>query len=188
MTLQRLAYFLFGNNIVVGSHIRKQLDYLRQIVPDNFKHRQTHDLGCGDGKITVRLKDIFQPTEFKGYDVCPELVKRTLNKGIDAEVKDLSKDLPDGDMAIMWGVLHHLDDMEGCLANVKNNYRHIFIREPINTGNTNLFELGHPMREPDLGELVARTLPGSQVFSYHNAMFIFYENNNGHVNNLNSGF
>jgi SAM-dependent methyltransferase len=175
MTLQRLAYFLFGNNLVIGSHIRKQLDYLQQIVPENFKHRETHDLGCGDGKITVRLRDIFQPSRMKGYDFCPELVKRTRDKNIDAEVKDLSRGLPTGDMAIMWGVLHHLDDMEGCLINVKKNYRRIFVREPLNTGGINLFELGHPMREPELRALVDRALPGSQVFSYHNAMFIFYE-------------
>jgi hypothetical protein len=58
MTLQRLMYYFFGNNLVVGHHIKLQLDYLRQIVPEEFKHRNTHDLGCGDGKITVILKDI----------------------------------------------------------------------------------------------------------------------------------
>ncbi len=96
MTLQRLIYYLFGNNVVVGSHIRKQLDYLRKIVPDDFKHRDTHDLGCGDGKITIILRDIFKPSKFKGYDICPELVKRTNDKGIEAEVKDLGKGLPGG--------------------------------------------------------------------------------------------
>ena len=182
MTLQRLAYFFFGNNVVIGAHIKKQLDYLRQIVPDDFKNRNTHDLGCGDGKITVILKEIFQPSQFKGYDVCPELVKRTNNKGIEAEVRDLDKDLPSSEMAMMWGVLHHLDDMEGCLRKVKDNYDFIFVREPLNTGKTNLFELGHPMHETELKELAERALPGAQVFSYHNAMFIFYHN--GHNKNI----
>jgi hypothetical protein len=180
MTLQRLVYFLFGNNVVVGSHIKKQLDYLRQIVPADFKNRNTHDLGCGDGKITVILKDIFQPSQFKGYDVCPELVKRTNDKGIEAEVKDLGKGLPGGEMAIMWGVLHHLDDMEGCLIKIKNSYEYIFIREPLNTGGINLLELGHPMHEKELKELTAKTLPGSQIFTYHKAMFIFYRNHHEH--------
>jgi hypothetical protein len=183
MTLQRLVYFLFGNNVVVGSHIKKQLDYLQQIVPADFKRRQTHDLGCGDGKITVRLRDIFQPSQFKGYDFCPELVKRTNDKGIEAEIRDLGKDLPTGEMAIMWGVLHHLDDMENCLRKIKDNYEYVFIREPLNTGGINLLELGHPMHETELRKLAAKTLPGSQIFSYHKAMFIFYDNHNGHGEN-----
>ncbi len=178
MTFQRLVYLFFGNNLVVGSHIKKQLNYLRQIVPDDFKHRQTHDLGCGDGKITLRLKDIFQPSQFKGYDVCPELVKRTNDKGIEAEVKDLGKGLPCGEMAIMWGVLHHIDDMEACLKNIRDNYTYIFIREPVKAGGINLLELGHPMQETELKELAAKTLPGSQIFAYHNAVYIFYKGMN----------
>ena len=178
MTLQRLIYYLFGNNVVVGSHIRKQLDYLRKIVPDDFKHRDTHDLGCGDGKITIILRDIFEPSKFKGYDICPELVKRTNDKGIEAEVKDLGKGLPGGEMAIMWGVLHHLDDMEGCLQNIKKYYDYIFIREPLRGEHKDLLELGHPMYENELDKLISKTLPGAQVYTYHKAMFIFYHNHN----------
>lgn len=179
MTLQRLMYYLFGNNVVVGSHIKKQLDYLRTIVPENFKGRQTHDLGCGDGKITVILKDIFQPAAFKGYDICPELVKRTNDKGIEAEVKDLGKGLPGGEMAIMWGVLHHIDDMAACLKKTSESYEYLFIREPLRKKHRDLLELGHPMFEDELKQLVNKTLPGSQVFTFHNAMFIFYHNGNG---------
>jgi SAM-dependent methyltransferase len=176
MTLQRLIYYLFGNNVVVGSHIKKQLDYLRRIVPDDFKHRDTHDLGCGDGKITVILKEIFQPSQFKGYDICPELVKRTQDKGIEAEVRDLGKGLPGGEMGIMWGVLHHLDDMEGGLRNVKEKYDYVFIREPLKTGHIDFLELGHPVYENELKDMVSRELPGSRIFTFHNAMFIFYQN------------
>jgi hypothetical protein len=179
MTLQRLMYYLFGNNVVVGSHIKKQLDYLRTIVPEDFKGRQTHDLGCGDGKITVILKDIFQPSNFKGYDICPELVKRTNDKGIEAEVKDLGKSLPGGEMAIMWGVLHHIDDMAACLKQTSESYEYLFIREPLRKKHRDLLELGHPMFENELKQLVNDTLPGSQVFTFHNAMFIFYHNEKG---------
>ncbi len=179
MTLQRLMYYFFGNNIVIGRHIKLQLDYLRHIVPEEFKHRDTHDLGCGDGKITVILKDIFQPSEFKGYDICPELVKRTNDKGIEAEARDLGKSLPGGEMAIMWGVLHHIDDMAACLRNTREHYKYIFIREPLRKKHRDLFELGHPMFEDELRRLVQETLPGSQVFTHNNAMFIFYRNDSG---------
>jgi len=180
MTLQRLMYYFFGNNLIVGRHIKLQLDYLRQIVPDEFKHRNTHDLGCGDGKITVILKDIFQPSQFKGYDVCPELVKRTNDKGIEAETKDLGKGLPGGEMAIMWGVLHHIDDMAACLRNTREHYEYIFIREPLRKKHKDLLELGHPMFENELKQLVDATLPGSQVSTFHNAMFIFLQKDKEH--------
>ena len=180
MTLQRLMYYFFGNNLVVGHHIKLQLDYLRQIVPEEFKHRNTHDLGCGDGKITVILKDIFQPSQFKGYDVCPELVKRTRDKGIEAETKDLGKGLPGGEMAIMWGVLHHIDDMAACLRNTREHYEYIFIREPLRKKHKDLLELGHPMFEGELKKLVEAALPGSRVSTFHNAMFIFCQQEKEH--------
>lgn len=173
-------YYFFGNNVVVGSHIKKQLDYLRRIVPDDFKHRDTHDLGCGDGKITVILNDIFQPSKFKGYDICPELVKRTKDKGIEAEVKDLGNGLPGGEVAIMWGVLHHIDDMAACLRKTRECYEYIFIREPLRKKHKDLLELGHPMYEDELNRLVQETLPGSRIFTFNNAMFIFYHKDNGH--------
>ena len=62
MKMERLAYLLFGNNIIIGPHIRKQLSFLKEIVPTTFLRRQMDDLGCGDGKVTVLLKDIFLPS------------------------------------------------------------------------------------------------------------------------------
>ena len=61
MGIERFAYCFFGNNVIIGPHIRKQLKFLREIIPPTFQRRQMDDLGCGDGKITLRLKEIFLP-------------------------------------------------------------------------------------------------------------------------------
>ena len=86
------------------------------------------DLGCGDGKTTILLKEVFSPRKLRGFDVNPFLVARAASKGIEAEVKNLDSGLPSGELAVMWGVLHHLKDRETCLKRIQKNYPMAFIR------------------------------------------------------------
>ena len=74
----------------------------------------------------------------------------------------------------MWGALHHLEDMEGCLRRLKENYSLIFIREPVKTNSINWLETGHPLRKGEIEHLVDKHLAGSQLFYNNNAIFIFY--------------
>ena len=190
MKIERLAYF-FGNRVVIGSHIKRQLEFLKEKAPPGFKYRQMDDLGCGGGKVTLLLKEIFLPTRLRGFDINPHLVKRARNRVIEAEVKDLEKDMPTGELAVMWGVLHHIEDIESCLRRVKENYALIFIREPIKRSTIKWLELrhplrsikrstikwlelGHPLRKGELEYLVEKHLDGSQIFYYDNTIFIFY--------------
>jgi len=173
MKIERLAYF-FGNRIIIGAFIKRQLEFLKEKVPPGFKYRQMDDLGCGDGKITLLLKEIFLPTRLRGFDIHPHLVKRARNRVIEAEVKDLEKDMPTGELAVIWGALHHLDDIESCLRKLKENYALIFIREPIKHSTIKWLELGHPLTKGELEYLVEKYLDGSQIFYYDNAIFIFY--------------
>lgn len=103
MKIERLAYFFFGNNVVVGSHIKRQLEFLREKTPPSFKHREMDDLGCGDGKITMLLKEIFLPKRLRGFDLNPQLVRRARDKGIKAEIRNLENDMPTGELAVVWG-------------------------------------------------------------------------------------
>ena len=175
MKIERLAYFFLGNNVVIGAHIKRQLKFLKEKAPPGFKYRQMDDLGCGDGKVTLLLKEIFLPKRLRGFDINPHHVKRARNRAIEAEVKDLEKDTPTGELAVMWGVLHHIEDIEGCLRRVKENYALIFIREPIKCSTIKwLGELGRPLRKEKLEYLFEKHLDGSQIFYYDNAIFIFY--------------
>ena len=174
MKMERLAYFLFGNNIIIGPHIRKQLRFLKEIVPTAFQQRQMDDLGCGDGKVTVLLKDIFLPERVRGFDVDPGLVRRARKRGIEAEVRNLNEDMPSGDLAVMWGVLHHLGDRAVCLSKIKERYPLVFIREPLRAGVVKGLELGHPLTRSGIEHLIETHLPESQVFYHGNSIFIFY--------------
>lgn len=172
--IEKLVSSFSGCNLIIGPHIRKQLKFLKENIPEGFQYREMDDLGCGDGKITLLLKDIFLPRKLRAFDVNPALVKRARVKGIQAEVKNLEEDTPTGELAVMWGVLHHLDDMGDCLERIKGNYNLIFIREPIKTGSVNLLEMGHPLRKEDIETLFKEHLPDSQIFYCGNSILIFY--------------
>lgn len=174
MNLEDVLYRLFGTSAVVGPHIKRQLTVLSGILPPEFKNRATDDLGCGDGRITLMLEEIFRPSSLRGFDVNPSLVERTRRRGIMAKARDLDNDVPSGELAIMWGVLHHLADAELCLERIRANYSHIFIREPLKSSRLKLFELGRPMSRAELESTIGRVLPGARLYCCGNSVFIFY--------------
>ena len=175
MKIERIAYFFLGNNAVIGPRAKRRLGFLRGKVPSGFKHRQMDDLGCGDGKRTLLLKEVFLPARLRGFDINPRQVRRAKGRGIEAEVKNLKEDIPAGELAVMWGGLHHMKGIEGCLKRIEENYALIFIRESIKNGVIKcLDELGHPLRKRDLKYLVEKHLAGSQIFYYDNNILIFY--------------
>jgi hypothetical protein len=143
-------------------------------IPPAFRNRDLDDLGCGDGKITVRLQEVFQPRKLRGFDVHPSLVRRARTKGIPAEVRDLDAGLPSGDLAVMWGVLHHLKDIETCLKRIQDNYRMAFIREPIKNNAIKGLEMGQPLIKEEIEDLVQKYLVNAQTFYYGHCIFIFY--------------
>ncbi len=163
-----------GNNVIIGPHIRKQLKFLKEIVPPTFQQKQMDDLGCGDGKVTLLLKEIFLPKRVRGFDIDPGLVRRARKKEIEADVRNLDEDIPTGELAVMWGVLHHLKDREYCLNRIKQNYSLIFVREPVRNSIIKGLELGHPIMRGEIEHLVEEHLPESQIFYHGNSIFVFY--------------
>lgn len=143
-------------------------------LPSAFRQREMDDLGCGDGKTTVLLKEVFQPRKLRGFDVNPFLVKRAARKGIQAETKDLDAGLPSGELAVMWGVLHHMKDKETCIKRIRDNYRLAFIREPLQDKDLKGMEMGKPLVREEIENLVKTHLPGAQIFYYSHCIFVFY--------------
>jgi hypothetical protein len=150
---------------------------LRGQVPAEFLKREMDDLGCGDGKITVLLREVFQPGKLRGFDVNHSLVKRARSKGIKAEVMNLDEKLPSGDLAVMWGVLHHLKDRETCIRRIGENYSMAFIREPIKNKAIKGLEMGQPLEKEEIESLVQKHLPQARTFYYGHCIFIFYSAN-----------
>lgn len=173
MKAENLAYAFWGNNVIIGGHIRRQLDFLAGIVPGEMLGRRMDDLGCGDGKVTLLLKSVFQPARLRGYDVNRGLVERAAKRGIEAEVIDLEEQVPHGELAVLWGVLHHLRSFESCLRRVVDSYPLIFIREPVRMG-WNPLELGRPLPGKKLIPLLKSCIPGSAIHYCENSVLVFY--------------
>jgi hypothetical protein len=169
-----VVYTLFGTSLVVGANIKDQLKMLKSRVPPVFLNREMDDLGCGDGKITHYLQEIFQPSRLRGFDVYPVLVKQAKDRGIQADVMDLECDLPSGELAVMWGVLHHLKQPESCLKRISENYSMTFIREPIRQKAVKGLEMGEPLVKEQIEGWVKKYFPGAPFFYYNHCIFIFY--------------
>ena len=172
--IQNILYSLFGTNLIVGPQIKRQIEVVKDRIPPEFKRRAMDDLGCGDGKITVKLQQIFDPRSLRGFDVNTSLVKRARNKGVRAEVMDLDKTAPKGELAVMWGVLHHLKNRESCIRRISNNYPMAFIREPIKDSAISGLEMGQPLEKEEIESLVGKYLPEAKLFYYEHCIFIFY--------------
>jgi len=174
MALENLFYAFLGNNIIIGHHIKEQLRFLREILPEDFKEREIHDLGCGDGKVTIYLKEIFEAKHCYGFDVNERLVSLACKRGIEAKTLDLEKEVPRGELAVIWGVLHHLKSPRKVLKEIKNNYQRAFIREPLKGGLT-LLELGKPFEEEVIKRYLRESFENYKSYIYKNAIFIFWK-------------
>lgn len=147
---------------------------LQDNLPQAFRNRELDDLGCGDGRITLILRDIFRPKRLRGFDINPILVKRAKRKGIEAEVRDLSAKMPAGELAVMWGVLHHLQDRETCLKRISENYAMAFIREPVKNNIRVDLEMGKPLDKEEIEIMVQKYFTHARFFYYGNSIFIFH--------------
>lgn len=151
---------------------------LEEKIPPEFQQRNLDDLGCGDGKVTILLKELFHPWSLRGFDVNPSLVRRARRKGIQADVMNLEQNMPKGDLAVMWGVLHHLKDREACLKRISENYSSAFIREPVKNKIIKGLEMGQPLVKKEIEGLVRKYLPSARTFYYGHCIFIFYASEN----------
>ena len=155
---------------------------LKNRVPADFYNREMDDLGCGDGKITRRLEELFHSRKVRGFDVYPALVKRAQERGIETSLLDLESELPKGELAVMWGVLHHLKNPEACLKRISENYRMTFIREPIKNKPVKGFEMGEPLLKKQIEGWIQTYFPGAQYFYQGSCIFIFYTKTNAGLN------
>lgn len=111
----------------------------------------------------------------RGYDVYPALVNRARHNGIDASLIDLDAESPKGELAVMWGVLHHLNDRDNCLKRIGQNYSLAFIREPLKYGTGNGMEMGKPLIKEEVEDMVGKYLPNAEISYFNNCVFIFYK-------------
>ncbi|GBD34235.1 Ribosomal RNA large subunit methyltransferase G [bacterium HR34] len=150
--LEQLVY-MFGVNFSAYD-VDIELHYLSKNLNKKYKNRNVVDIGCGDGSVSLKLKSILKPKSFIGVDVYETLVESAKKKGINARVLDVEKQDISGDLGIMWGVLHHLNDPIGTLKKLKNNFNNLIIRECIDENR--ILEAGHKLNKVKLMEILEK--------------------------------
>ncbi|HOK35103.1 MAG TPA: class I SAM-dependent methyltransferase [Candidatus Pacearchaeota archaeon] len=180
--LEKFLYTPFGNNIIIGSHIKDQLTFLKKILPEDFRKREMYDLGCGDGKVTILLTEIFQPKKVFACDIEESLIKKARKRGINAKVMNLEEEMPNGELAVMWGVLHHLKNPKEVLKRIKNNFQYFFLREPLKKEGdnsklniSNILELGKPFRKEEIKKILDEIFENCEIFEYNGAIMMLWE-------------
>ncbi|HAV42428.1 TPA: hypothetical protein DCX15_00215 [bacterium] len=155
---------------------KAHFDFLSQRIPYEFKGRRMVDLGCGDGVNTIRLKEIFRPSSIIGYDIHSGLIQRANKNGIEAYQLNLEEEEIEGELGILWGTLHHMQDPRRFLMRSKRNFSYLFIREKVSKV---FFELGRPFSRQELLTLCQESLGEINVVEYRpddHILFIFYQN------------
>ena len=79
------------------------------------------DIGCGDGQLTARVREVVNAREVHGVDVDPEAIRRAREKGIRTVQVDLDREplpYPSNffDLVLASEVIEHIYDPGGLLA------------------------------------------------------------------------
>lgn len=177
MRLETILYSFFGNNLFVSPAIRWQMNFFKKNLPLDFQGKDMYDIGCGDGKTTLLLKKNLKAKNAFGYDIHPGLVERAKKRGIKAEVFDLEKEIPKGELAVMWGVLHHLKKQKEVLEKIKNNFDYFLMREPVKGFSifSNIIELGKPFRKEEIKKILDEVFEDYKFYEYKGAVFAFWK-------------
>ena len=100
------------------------------------------DVGCGDGTFTIKIFDSFKPRNIfgvdyskKGIDVATKKVKKTQKKRIKfkyIDIYEIDKKIKKYkyDVALLSGVLHHLDRAEVIVYKLSKVVDNIIVIEP----------------------------------------------------------
>jgi len=148
--IEKIIY-AFGIN---GSfyNVTSELNSLQSSLPNDFQNRDVVDIGCGDGKISLKLIPILHPKSFKGIDASKSLIKTAQNNGVSATTLDAEKQTLSGDLGIMWGVLHHFENPAQTLKKLCKEFNLFIIRESID--DKRIFELGHKLSRNKLMNII----------------------------------
>jgi SAM-dependent methyltransferase len=150
-------------------------EFIKTKTPREFLYKEIWDIGCGDGKNTIRIKKVFQPKNIYACDRSEPMLKRAKDEGLKVQLFDFNKGFPKGEMATFTYSLHHAYDKEKTLNEVVNNFDYIFICEPY----LNLFHIvnwGHVPSKKRWVELFDKVFGNYTMYDYDGNLIVFYKN------------
>ena len=169
----KIAYKVIGNFF---PHVlsKPYFDYLRDKIPGEFFGKNISDIGCGDGFSTQKIKDLFKAKSIKGYEVNDFLIAKAKKRGLTVEKLNLEKDVPRGDMAVVWGVLHHLKNKEEVVEKIKSNFNLAVFNEPVKSFWAFL-DGGEPLTLDQWKKIFNKNLGIYRSFRFRDNYFVFWK-------------
>lgn len=149
---QKLIYSIGIN--VSAYDVDEELRLLKVHLPSDFKKRRVIDIGCGDGKTSLRLKKILKPISFEGVDLSSSLTSTAQKRGLDVKMKDVAEEEIGGDLGILWGVIHHFKEPVKTLRKIYNNFNSLIIRAPID--EKRVCELGQKFDKREFMDILSQ--------------------------------
>jgi len=134
-------------------NVSRELDLLQKNIPDDFLQRDVVDIGCGDGRLSLKLKQILKPKFFLGIDLSKSLIKSARKRGLNAKVLNIESQTYSGDIGILWGVLHHFNNPVSTLKKINREFHSLIIRESID--DKRLIELGRKMNRKKIMKILS---------------------------------
>jgi ubiquinone/menaquinone biosynthesis C-methylase UbiE len=131
------AGYLYTTNARKSSVLANQrlTDVTREMV--ELRGRRVIDVGCGDGTYVDALFRACAPAAMVGVDASREAIESATRTFVRpglrfdvCSVYDLPYEPGSFDVAVVRGLLHHLDDAPRALARISTLARHVFVIEP----------------------------------------------------------
>ena len=96
------------------------------------------DIGCGDGTFTIQMAERLGPSAIRGVEPAAKAVEAARNRipknlfdTVSFEVGNIYDFISKGeDVAVLRGVLHHLDRPEAAIAHLAQQFKAVMILEP----------------------------------------------------------
>ncbi len=168
----KIGYPLLGNSAAnfLG---KKYFDFITDKIPPEFLNKEISDLGCGDGFATQKIKSLFKAKSIKGYEVNKYLIDKARKRGLEIKRLDLEKEVPKGEMAVVWGVIHHLNNQKEILRKIRFNFNYAVFNEPIKSFWAFL-DGGEPLTEPEWKYFFNKILGNCRFLKFKDSLFIFW--------------
>jgi SAM-dependent methyltransferase len=117
----------------------KQAEAVIEMLARNFpRPARIADVGCGDGTFTIQMAQRLGPSAIRGIEPAAKAVEAArhriptnLMSSVSFEVGNIYDFASKGeDVAVLRGVLHHLDQPQAAIANLAQQFKAVMIMEP----------------------------------------------------------
>lgn len=130
--------YLYTTNAILSSKMANERLTKATIDMLNLKNKTVIDVGCGDGTYTFELYKRCRPKHIVGVDAARNAIKLANvlynnQKGMQfltGNIYGLHKKFPIFDIAVVRGVIHHVDYPEKAIASIAKIAKEIVILEP----------------------------------------------------------